>query len=87
MTLGIYYLEIVVVRVLGHAPVEEGPCEIINGVLFVLNGFGHNFSVEVIVKAVVQVTFDGQWLVQELFVKVLLRRLAKQNTLAIVCNN
>ena len=60
-------------------PVDEGPGEIIDGVLFVLDGFGDDFGVEMVMKAVIQMRLDGQRLVQELLKEVLFRRLAKDH--------
>ena len=42
-------LQVVVVGVLSHPPVDEGPGEIVHSVLFVLNGFGYNLCIEVVV--------------------------------------
>lgn len=47
-------LEVVVIWVLGESAVEESPRQIIYGVLFVFNGFGDDFCVEVIVKPMIQ---------------------------------
>lgn len=48
-------LQVVVVGVLGHPAVQEGPGEVIHRVLLVFYGLGDNLSVEVVVHAVVQV--------------------------------
>ena len=42
-------LQVVVVGVLCHATVEEGPGEVVNGVLLVLDSLGHCLSIEVVV--------------------------------------
>ena len=47
-------LEVVVVWILCHSSVDEGPGEIVHCILLVLDGLCHNFSVEVIVKEVVE---------------------------------
>ena len=47
-------LQVVVVWVLCHPSVDEGPCEIVHRILLVLYGLGHYLSVEVIMKEVVQ---------------------------------
>lgn len=60
-------LEIVVVWVVGHAPVEERPRQVINRILFVLNGFRNNFRIKMVMQAVIQMGFHGQRLIQELF--------------------
>ena len=47
-------LQVVVVGVLCHPSVDEGPCEIVHRILLVLYGLGHYLSIEVIMKEVVQ---------------------------------
>jgi len=47
-------LEIVVVGILRHASIEERPREVVDGVLFVLDGSCYNLGVEVVVKAVIK---------------------------------
>jgi hypothetical protein len=59
-------LKIVVVGILSHPSVQKGPRQVVDSVLLVFNCFGHDFSVEMIVKAMVQMALDGQWFVQEL---------------------
>ena len=39
---------------MSHPPVDEGPREVVNSILLVLNGLGHYLSVEVIMEEVVQ---------------------------------
>lgn len=51
----IFTLQIVVIRVLGHPPVDEGPCEVVNCILLVLNCLGDYLCVEVVMEKVVQV--------------------------------
>ncbi len=53
-------LEVVVVWVLRHAAVDEGPREVVHSVLLVLNGPGHHLSVEVVVQKLVQVRLQGK---------------------------
>lgn len=64
-------LKVVVVGVLGHAAVQEGPGQVVHGVLLVLHRFGDNLSVEVVVETVVQVRLHRQRLIQELLEEVL----------------
>ena len=48
-------LQVVVVWVLCHAAIDEGPGEVVDRILLVLNGLGHHLSVEMVVKKLVQV--------------------------------
>lgn len=48
-------LQVVVVGVECHSPVEEGPGKVVNSVLLVLNCLGHHLRIEVIVEEVIQV--------------------------------
>ena len=48
-------LQVVVVGVECHSPVEEGPGKVVDSILLVLNGLGHHLRVEVIVEKVIQV--------------------------------
>lgn len=64
-------LQVVVVGVLGHPAVQEGPGEVIHRVLLVFYGLGDNLSVEVVVHAVVQVRLHGQGLVEEFLEEIL----------------
>lgn len=64
-------LQIVVVGVLGHAAVQKRPCQVVHGVLFVLHRLGHNFSIKMVMKTVVQVRLHRQRLVKELLEEVL----------------
>lgn len=48
-------LQVVVVGVLCHATVEEGPREVVHCILLVLNGLGDHFSIEVVVKKMIEV--------------------------------
>ena len=50
-----FTLQVVVVGVLGHPPIDEGPCEVVNCILLVLNSLGHYLCVEVVMEEVVQV--------------------------------
>ena len=76
-------LHVVVVGVLGHPPVEEGPCEIVHGVLFVLNGLCHNLGVEMVMKTMVEMTLYRERLIQELLEEILLCCLTEQHALSI----
>ena len=51
-------LQVVVVWVLRHAAIEEGPGEVIHRVLLVLHRLGHYLSIEVVMQEVVQVGLD-----------------------------
>mmetsp|Transcript_70197 Transcript_70197/g.198108 ORF Transcript_70197/g.198108 Transcript_70197/m.198108 type:complete len:1103 (-) Transcript_70197:287-3595(-) len=72
-------LEPVVVRVLGEPPVVEGPGQPVHGVLLVLDGLHHDLRVHVVRHALVQVALDGERLVDELLVVLLLRVLRQQH--------
>ena len=61
--------QVVVVGVLSHSSIDEGPGEVVHRILLVLNRLGHDLSVEVIVHAVVQMGLNGEWLVEELLEK------------------
>ena len=52
--LSVLALQVVVVGVLGHATVQEGPCQVVHSILFVLNRLRHNLGTEVVMQAVVQ---------------------------------
>ena len=77
-------LEVVVVGILSHPAVEEGPGEIVDSILLVLDGLGDDLCVKVIVQAMIQVALDGQRFVEELFVEILLASLAQEHALGIV---
>jgi len=47
-------LEIVVVGVLCHASIEKCPRQVVDGILFVLNGSRHDLGVEMVVKTVIK---------------------------------
>eukprot|EP00053_Salpingoeca_punica_P020083 m.207382 g.207382 ORF g.207382 m.207382 type:complete len:978 (-) comp17788_c0_seq1:3740-6673(-) len=66
-------LQRVVVWIVRHAHIEEGPRQVVDGVLLVLDHARDNLCVEVVVDHVVQVRLDRQRLVEELLEKVLLR--------------
>ena len=67
-------LQVVVIGVLGHAAVQEGPGEVVHSVLLVLDGLGDDLGVEVVVHAVVQVRLHWQRLIQELLEEILWER-------------
>ena len=48
-------LQVVVVGVLRHATIEEGPSQVIYCILLVFNRLGNNFSTEVVMYEVIQV--------------------------------
>lgn len=48
-------MQVVVVGVKSHSAVEEGPGEVVNGILLVLNCLGHHFCIEVVMEEVIQV--------------------------------
>lgn len=56
-------LQVVVIGVLRHAAVQEGPGEVIHSILLVLNGLRDYLSIEVVMHAVVQVRLHRQWLI------------------------
>lgn len=66
-------MQVVVVGVLGHTAVEEGPRQVVHGILLVLHGLCDNLCVEVVVEAVIQVRLHWQRLVQEFLEEVLSR--------------
>ena len=51
-------LQVVVVWVLCHAAVEEGPGEVVDRILLVLHRLGDYLGVEVVVEEVVQVRLE-----------------------------
>ena len=53
-------LQIVVVGVLRHAAVDEGPCQVVDCILLVLYRLGNHLGVEVVVETVVQVGLLGR---------------------------
>lgn len=67
-------LQVVVIGVLGHAAVQEGPGEVVHSVLLVLNGLGDDLGIEVVMHAVVQVRLHRQRLIQELLEEILWER-------------
>ena len=48
-------MQVVVVGVKSHSAVEEGPGEVVNSILLVLNCLGHHFCIEVVMEEVIQV--------------------------------
>lgn len=64
-------LQIVVVGVLVHSAVQKRPCQVVHGVLFVLNSLCDDLGIEMVMEAVVQVRLHRQRLVKELFKEVL----------------
>lgn len=46
-------LQVVVVGVECHSPVEEGPGKVVDSILLVLNGLGHHLRTEVVMEEVV----------------------------------
>ena len=52
-------LQVVVVGVLSHPPVEESPGEVVDSILLVLNGLGHHLRIEMIVEEVIQMGLEG----------------------------
>ena len=76
-------LHVVVVGVLSHSAVEEGPGEIVHGILLVLDGLGHDLGVEMIMQTVVKMALYGKRLVEEFLEEILLGCLTEQHTLGI----
>lgn len=64
-------LQVVIVGVLRHSSVQERPGQIIHSILFVFYSLGDNFSIEVVMHAVIQVRFHRQRLIQELLKEIL----------------
>lgn len=64
-------LQVVVVGILRHPAVQEGPSEVIHCILLVFDGLGDDLGIEVVVHAVVQVGFHWQGLVEELLKEIL----------------
>lgn len=67
-------LQVVVIGVLGHAAVQEGPGEVVHSVLLVLDGLGDDLGIEVVMHTVVQVRLHRQRLIQELLEEILWER-------------
>lgn len=67
-------LKIIVVGVLGHSAVQEGPGKIVYGILLVLHCLGDYLSIEVVMKTVIQMRFNWQRLIKELLKEVLIQR-------------
>ena len=53
-------LKVVVVWVLSHAAIDEGPGQVVHCVLLVLDRLGNHFCIEVVVEEVVQVRLKKQ---------------------------
>ena len=70
---GVFGLDAVVRRVLQHAPEEVRPREVVDGVEARLDHAARHLGAQVVVQALVQVALDGERLVEELFVKLVLR--------------
>ena len=68
-------LQVVVVGVLRHAAVQEGPGEVVHSILLVLDGLGDDLGIEVVVHTVVQVRLHRQRLIQELLEEILWARM------------
>ena len=75
------HLQVIVVRVLRHPPVQERPGQVVHGVLLVLDRLCDDLSVEVVVQRVVQVALHRDRLVEELLVEVLAGGLTEQDAL------
>lgn len=69
-------LQVVVIGVLRHAAVQEGPGEVVHSILLVLNGLGDDLGIEVVVHTVVQVRLHRQRLIQELLEEILWERMS-----------
>lgn len=77
-------LQIVIIWVLRQSSVNECPRQVIHCVLLVLDCLCDNFSVEVIVHAMIQMTLDGQRLIEELLEEIFLGILTHQHALGVV---
>lgn len=64
-------LQVIIVGVLSHPAVQEGPSKVVHSILLVLNGLGDNLSIEVIVHAVVQMRLNWERFIQELLEEIL----------------
>ena len=73
-------LQVVVVGVLSQPAVEEGPGEVVHGILLAGDGAVDDLSHHVVVQEVVQVALHWEGLEQELLVVLLARRMAHQHT-------
>ena len=73
-------LQVVVVGVLGEAAVEEGPGEVVDGLLLGGDGACHDLGRHMVCQRVIQVALHGERLVQELLVVLLAWRVAHQHT-------
>ena len=51
---------IIVVGILRESSIIEGPCQIIDGILFVGDGSGDHFCSERVVQSGIEVGFDGE---------------------------
>ncbi len=73
-------LQVVVVRVLCQSAVEEGPGEVVNGILLAGDAAVDNLSHHVVMQEVVQVALHWEGLKEELLVVLLARRMTHQHT-------
>lgn len=69
-------LQVVVIGVLRHAAVQEGPGEVVHSILLVLNGLGDDLGIEVVMHTVVQVRLHRQRLIQELLEEILREKMS-----------
>ena len=77
------HLQVIVVGILSKAPVEEGPCEVVHGILLAGDGLVHNLSHHVVMQEVIQMTLHWVRLEQELLVVLLARCVTHQHTPAV----
>ena len=73
-------LQVVVIGVLCQSAVEEGPGEVVNGILLAGDAAVDNLGHHVVVQEVVQVALHREGLKEELLVVFLARRMTHQHT-------
>jgi len=73
-------LQVVVVGVLCQSAVEEGPGEVVNGILLAANAAVDDLCHHVVMQEVVQVALHREGLKEELLVVPLARRMTHQHT-------
>ncbi len=73
-------LQVVVVGVLCQSAVEEGPCEVVNGILLAGDAAVDNLGHHVVMQEVVQMALHRERLKEELLVVLLAWRMTHQHT-------
>ena len=85
--LGAAAVHAVVVGVLHHSSVHEGPGEPVDYVLVLADVFGDDFVVDVVVEGVLQGAFYGDWFRYHLQKEIFLRRMHIQEALSLLINS